>query len=300
MEIIEGEIQLSCDTALALGNFDGVHLGHRELIERCKLRAKERGLKLVVITFTSELTNLKIGSRNSCITSKRQKQEHLRDLGVDILYIIEFNELLRSMSYESFVEEILISKLKAKEVFVGFNFRFGCGALGRPEHLERYGDHFNTTVVDPITIGGEVISSSVIRECIRAGRVKSAIELLGRPYTLRGLVSRGKGRGSKLGFATANLDLETDYIPPKFGVYETITVYDGVRYRSITNLGKNPTFGDVLFSVETHIIDFEGDIYGEEIEVEFLDHIRDEVKFSSVEELVAQVKRDIDSVKSKD
>lgn len=302
MRIIEDGKRTERSTAVALGNFDGIHLGHIELLKACRNAAESRGLEFAILTFDKKLTELKQGGNLSCLTSRTQKEAVFKELGVELLYIVEFDEKLKSMEPELFMEKILREKLNASEVFVGFNFRFGRNASGDSKLLlekgERYG--FKTNIVAPVQKGGEVISSSAIREYIRSGDIEKANSLLGRPYEIRGKVVRGKGRGKVMGFATANLKPEIEYLPPKYGVYKTETKWRGKTYSSLTNVGRNPTFGDISFSIETHILGFEEDIYEEVIEVSFVKFIREEVKFSTVENLISQVKSDIAEVERQD
>lgn len=302
MMIIEDNRKIEYGTAVALGNFDGIHCGHIELIKSCRAVAKAKGLKLTILTFDRKLTELKLGREKACLTSRTQKEKVFRDLGVDILYVLEFDEKIKNMTPEIFIEKVLKGKLNASEVFIGFNFKFGHGASGNPELLESYGERFGftTTVVPPVKLDGELVSSSNIREHIKQGYIEKANRLLGRPYEIRGEVVRGKGRGKVMGFATANLRPEIDYLPPKSGVYKTVTRHNGVEYRSLTNVGRNPTFGDISFSIETHILNFDDDIYGETIEVEFIKYIREEVEFSTVENLIDQVKSDIAAAEMED
>lgn len=302
MRVIEDGKRTERSTAVALGNFDGIHLGHIELLKACRNVAETKGLEFAVLTFDKKLTELKQGGSLSCLTSRAQKEAVFKELGVELLYIAEFDEKLKSMEPELFMEKILKEKLNASEVFVGFNFRFGINASGDSALLIEKGDvyGFKTNIVEPVKRDGDIISSSAIREHIRSGNIEKANTLLGRPYEIRGKVVRGKGRGKVMGFATANLKPETDYLPPKYGVYKTETKCRGEIYSSLTNVGRNPTFGDISFSIETHILEFEDDIYEEDIIVRFMKFIREEVKFSTVENLISQVKSDIAEVERED
>lgn len=302
MRIIEDGKRTERGTAVALGNFDGIHLGHIELLKACRSAAKSKGLEFAILTFDKRLTELKQGGSRSCLTSRTQKEKVFKELGVELLYILDFDEKLKGMEPERFMDKILKEKLNASEVFVGFNFRFGKNAKGNPELLTEKGESygFRTNIVAPVRKDGEVISSSAIKDYIKSGNIEKANTLLGRPYEIRGKVVRGKGRGKVMGFATANLKPEVEYLPPKYGVYKTETKRRGETYSSLTNVGRNPTFGDISFSIETHILGFEEDIYDEVIEVSFVKFIREEVKFSTVENLISQVKSDIAEVERED
>lgn len=291
--------KLGKSTAVALGNFDGLHIGHKYLIEEMKKGAKKKNLTTCVFTFNNDtLVKFKTNKSNNILTSNHQKISLIKDMGVDILYILDFNESLMLMKPYEFIENILIEKLKAKLVVVGFDYRFGHKAQGDVELLKKAGKEygFEVYVIEPITSDSKVISSSYIRDLISKGQIHEANILLGRPFTICGTVIKGKGRGKALGFATANLELSTDYQIPKLGVYKTYTYVNGKKYLSVTNIGNNPTFGDTGFSLETHIIGFNADIYGKKVEILFENFIRDEIKFIDKKELIVQVMKDINIV----
>ncbi|SDY84690.1 riboflavin kinase / FMN adenylyltransferase [Proteiniborus ethanoligenes] len=284
------------NTAVALGNFDGLHLGHQYLIEEMKKSAREKNLTTSVFTFNNDtLVKFKTNKSNNILTSNDQKISLLEDMGVEILYIVDFTESLMHMTPYEFVKNIIVEELRAKLVVIGFDYRFGYKAQGDGEFLKKAGEEFGFEVhiIQPITKDNNIISSSYIRELINEGLIREANTLLGRPFTISGTVIKGKGRGKGLGFATANLKLSTDYQIPRLGVYKTHTHVNGKKYLSVTNVGNNPTFNDAGFSFETHIIDFNEDIYGKKIEVLFDDFIRDEIKFSNKDELINQVMDDI-------
>jgi len=287
-------------TAVALGNFDGIHLGHQFLIEKMIKKSNEKGLLKTVFTFNNNsLVEFKTNKKNNILISNEQKIMLFEDMGVELLYLVDFTDKLMRMSPYEFVENILVKKLNAKLVVIGFDFKFGYKAQGNGEFLKQVGKEFDfeVEIIEPVTKNNKIISSSYIRELISAGNIKEANILLGRPFTINGIVVRGKGRGKGLGFATANLKLDTNYQVPKFGVYKTYTFIDKKKYLSITNIGENPTFDDVGFSIETHIIDFDENIYGKKIEVQLIDFIRDETKFSNINELKEQVLNDIERIK---
>lgn len=289
------------ETTVALGNFDGIHLGHRELINKTINLARESKTTPSIFTFDCNFNEFKIGSKDTALMSKVQKEVLLEKLGIELLYIVNFCDFIKNMTPEEFVTEIILKRLNATKIIVGFNFKFGYKANGNVETLSELSRkyRFEVIVIPPIIKDDNLVSSTLIRQLIGHGNITHANKLLGRSYSMRGEVISGKGRGKNLGFATANLKCEVDYVSPKNGVYETIVNYKGNKYRSITNIGVNPTFSDVNFSIETHIIYFKEDIYGEYIEVEFIDFIRSEKKFDSVDELVRQVNLDIKEVMSR-
>lgn len=302
MEIINRKKSIELNTAVALGNFDGIHLGHKKLIDTMVSMAKKDSLVPSVFTFDYDFHSFKLGNTHTSIVSERQKEKFLEDLGVEILYIADFCEQMKTMEPEEFVRDIMINRLNAKLIVVGFNFKFGHKAKGDTVLLEELSEKydFKLNIISPVVKDSHLVSSTEIRELIRSGDIRSANIMLGRNYSMEGTVIRGKGRGHKLGFATANLKCDADYVIPKFGVYDSEVIYREKRYRGITNIGANPTFADIVFSIETHLIDFSKDIYGEQIEIELLRFIRPEKKFESVEKLVIQVKKDIEMVKSSD
>jgi riboflavin kinase/FMN adenylyltransferase len=185
-------------------------------------------------------------------------------------------------------------------VVIGFNYRFGYKASGDSIYLAQLGEKygFEVIVLGPVYENGIVVSSTIIRKLIKNARIKEATNLLGKPYTINGVVVDGKKRGTAMGFPTANLKLDSNYLIPKFGVYKTNTIFEGNKYLSITNVGKNPTFEGESISIETHILNFNESIYGRKISVEFIDFVRDEKRFTNKDALKDQVMKDIETVKS--
>lgn len=286
-------------TALALGNFDGLHLGHQKLIDLMINKSIDLDLVPSVVTFDCNFNKFKLGTKNNVIMSKEQKELYLKKLGVKVIHTINFDDTFMKMSPEDFIKEIIVKKLNAKLIVVGYNFRFGYMAKGNINTLKELSEKydFDLNVIPPVSINNTLISSTEIRNLIKQGKVLESRKMLGRNYVMKGAIVPGMGRGKKLGFATANLKLDTNYTIPKYGVYKTLTKIDGKEYLSITNVGQNPTFNDIDFSLETHIIDFNKDIYEDTIEIEFVDFIRAEIRFNSVKDLINQVKLDIEKVK---
>lgn len=280
---------------IALGSFDGVHLGHRRLIELLKKEAKTFGTGSMVYTFHTHPRKLLTPDKHIyLITDNEKRAEIIEALGVDMLYLEDFN-IIRDMSAEAFVRDILVGRFGVKSVVVGYNYRFGIKGEGNAEVLKQLGEKygFRVNVVGAVEVNGHVVSSSLIRHIIRSGDVEKVADYLGREFSVHGKVIYGKQNGEVMGIKTANIYVEKDITLPKKGVYFTTTLLHGKNYKSITNIGFNPTFSGESLSVETHIIDFSDNIYGEEIEIFFHQHRRDEIRFETMEELVLQIRSDI-------
>lgn len=296
MEVIRGFNNLAHfgqDSCVTMGVFDGVHLGHQKILRSLKKMAGNG--KTVLVTFDPhpvKFFNPK--GRFYELSTVERKVELVSPFGVDLFLVLPFGEEIASMESEDFVRDILVAKLMAKGVVVGYDFTFGRGRLGDTELLGRLGERFGFAieVVEPVTFMGSVVSSTKIRELVLSGKVREAALLLGRPYDICGKVIHGAGRGKKLGFPTANIDFRND-LTPLPGVYAVAVSIRGVRFRGMANVGFNPTFGEKTLRIEVFILDFSDDIYGEEISLYFIDRIRDERKFSSVDDLVAQMRRDV-------
>ncbi|MEA4846139.1 MAG: bifunctional riboflavin kinase/FAD synthetase [Clostridiaceae bacterium] len=297
MKIIEqyGEEIRSAPWCIALGSFDGVHLGHRKLIEFLKEESKLCGTRSLVYTFHTHPRKILIPNKHIyLITDNKKRSEIIEEMGVDTLYLENFNNI-KDMSAEDFVKNILVARFNVKSVVVGYNYRFGTGGEGNADVLKQLGEKygFRVIIVDAVEIDGHIVSSSLIRHIIRSGNVDKVSEYLGRDFSVHGEVIYGKQNGEIMGIKTANIDVKKDITLPKKGVYYTTTKVCGKFYKSISNIGFNPTFNGESLSVETHLIDFCDNIYGEEIEIFFHKHKRDEMKFDSMEELVKQINRDV-------
>lgn len=283
---------------VALGNFDGVHLGHRAVLGRALEEGKARGMRVVVATFDPHpRAVLRPGEAPPLLTPLPMRRRLLLDLGVDEVRVIRFDRRLSLKSPEEFVREVLVGELGASVVVVGENFRFGHRAAGDFGDLERLMRSFGGEAVGvPVRglDGGQEVSSTRIRRLVLEGRVEEALRLLGRPHAVCGRVVEGERRGRKIGFPTANLLPEEGVAVPGRGVYACVVRVGEERYAACTNVGVAPTFGGRSESlIEAHLLDFEGDLYGREIEVGFLRRIRGEKKFSGVEELQEQIRRDL-------
>lgn len=280
---------------VALGNFDGVHLGHQVIIKKAVNDAKYENLKSGVFTFSNHPRNLtKKENVVKNILYMEEKMSLIESLGVDYVFNIAFDEEIMNMSPVDFIENLLLKNMNAREVMCGFNYRFGYRAEGDINLLIREGmkKEFGVHVAEPFKIDGRVVSSSLIREEISKGNMQECEKLLGRKYTVKGEVVIGNKIGRTIGFPTCNINIDKDMVSPANGVYITRCQYDGVYYPSITNVGQKPTIGEYERNIETHIFKFDKQLYGNHIKVEFIDKLREEMKFNSLEELKEQIDRD--------
>src|SRR5580704_2815877 len=283
--------------AITIGNFDGVHKGHRQIMQRVRAIAREHGWKSAVLTFDPHPSKLVAPARAPrLLTTPEQRARVMLEQGIDEVLILPFTAEIAKLTPEEFVREILADKLNARAVLVGDNFRFGHRAAGDAETMEELGGKysFSTEIVGAISVRGRVISSSEIRRRIEAGNVALACRLLGRPYALQGRVVHGEGRGSKQTVPTLNLDTQAEVLP-KTGVYVTRTrESNGPRnWPSITNIGQRPTFNSQGITIETYLLSSLDGEPPQEISVEFLRWVREERKFENAEALKAQILRDV-------
>jgi len=286
--------------ALALGTFDGVHLGHRMVIASAVERAREGGLVSTVVTFDPHpVCVLRPDEPPRLLTTTGQKIDLISGLGVDEVVTIPFTTELSRQSAEDFSDEVLVGALGARSVSVGRNFRFGHGAAGDAELLASRPE-FETTVVELVQHGDQSISSSRIRNLLAEGEVADAAELLAAPYSLVGPVVEGDRRGHDLGVPTANVEPPAEVVVPAPGIYAGIAAADGISPTpAAISIGVRPTFDDGgELRVEAHLIGFDGDLYGRQVKLTFLERLRDEVRFDSAEELVEQMKRDVEQAKA--
>lgn len=284
----------------ALGQFDGLHLGHASVIASAVALAKRQGVPAAVITFHPHPKDVMgKGDYDGYLTPPRDKQEILAGMGVDILYIIEFNEQLSRVSPKDFVSAMLLP-LKPVTAVVGFDFRFGYRGEGDADMLRELGQGaMSVETVPPFLLEGEKVSSSGIRKSLQSGDLALANSWFGRCYHLRGIVGHGEKRGRTIGFPTANLQLEDCYVIPAKGVYAVRVFHKEEVLYGVMNVGVKPTFheGMVAPSFEVHLFDFAADIYGEELKVELEAFIRPERKFESIDALIAQIARDAGTAK---
>ena len=285
---------------VTIGNFDGVHLGHRFIFGRLVEEARHEGRPAVAISFDPHPKMVLHPERRPfyLITTPQEKIHLLADLGIDAFILIPFSLEYARTTAEEFVREILWERLRIRRILIGHDYTFGRGKEGNEVFLTEAGRRlgFEVEVMDAFCVGDIVISSTKIREALLAGEVRFAATLLGRPYNLAGRVISGNQRGVRLGFPTANIAPDKELVPAR-GVYAVRVLREGKRHEGVVNIGFNPTFADKKRSVEVHIFDFHEDIYGESIEILFIERIRDEVRFESPEKLIAQIDRDIDRVR---
>ena len=284
---------------LAVGNFDGVHLGHRRMIEQLVALARELGTLAWAVTFDPPpLALLAPGRMPPQLTTLPQKIERLKSIGVDEVIVCPTTRELLALSAEQFFEGILLQQLGCRGMVEGPNFRFGRGRGGDIALLQKLcAEHqLPLVIVEACELEGNMVSSSEVRSALLTGNVAQARRLLGRPYSISGVVAQGAQRGRQLGFPTANLDQIETLLPPE-GVYAGQATVDGVRYPVALNIGPNPTFEEHRLKVEAHLVGFSGDLYGRVVTVEFLEHLRGVVKFPGIEALRTQLQHDIAEAK---
>lgn len=282
--------------AFAIGFFDGVHLGHQQVIQQALDHAQEQGVKCVVMTFdTGPKVALGLTENEGYVTPLEAKLKLLEQMGVDGALVIKFDASFLCLSPDSFIQKYLL-ELNACFVSVGFDFRFGHRGEGDTTLLQTFSP-FETKVLAPILSDGAKISTTKIKQCLKAADLAEITQMLGRPFSVAGEVVSGKQLGRTIGFPTANLKLNPTQMLPARGVYATFSYVDEKRYASMTNIGFNPTANRVKqLAVETHLLDFEGDLYGKAVRIEFREKIRDEVQFDGLPALMAQLKKDRDRV----
>ncbi len=284
------------NSAIAIGNFDGFHLGHQRVIKKGKEIARKKNLKfglmvfqpLPVMFFNKKLKNYRIDSLQQKINSSKK-------LGIDFLIIKKFDKKFSNINAKDFIENILYRKLKTKLVFISKNFRFGKNRIGDIRLLKKNEELFNykTNTITPLNKKGIIISSTLIRKNIMRGKIDQASRMLGRFWTIEGIVSRGERRGRKIGFPTCNLDL-ANYIVPKLGVYSAKVIIDKkIKKKGIVNIGYRPTFGKKKLMLEAHIFTLKKNLYDKRIKVMLIKFIRKEKKFKNIVQLKKQIKIDI-------
>lgn len=283
-------------TYIALGSFDGLHIGHMALINKTLELSKSNNVKSMIYTFKNHpLSIVNKDKMPKLLMDNKTKLNSLEKLGVDIVNLVEFNYDYMKIYPEDFIFN-MIRCYNPKGFIVGFNYRFGYKNSGDIELFKKYSTkmNFDLHVVESVTYKNEVVSSSRIRTLIAEGNVSEANHMLLNPFAIRGLVVRGKQLGRTIGFPTANLKYDNNFIIPGRGVYFTIVNYKGISYKGITSVGFNPTVNLVEdnISIETYILDFDKNIYGEHIQLYFINRMRDEIKFNSLTELTNQLKKD--------
>jgi riboflavin kinase/FMN adenylyltransferase len=288
-------------TVVTIGNFDGVHLGHRSILARVIQRARELEAQAVAVTFDPHpLKVLRPQMDLALLTTSDQKLALLADSGLDAVVVLPFTRDLAGLPPRDFVRQYFCERLQVREVVVGHDYRFGRGREGDIDLLrEMGGQHgFTVQVVWAVEADGAVVSSSLIRALLRLGQVEAAARLLGRPYGVRGRVIRGKGRGGKvLGVPTANLSPANELLPA-CGIYAVRVRRGAETFPGVANIGTCPTFDNQELSLEVHLLEFNGgELYGENLEVQFVSRLREERRFASIEALAAQIRADIEQAR---
>lgn len=295
------ELNKNLNLSLALGFFDGVHLGHKKVIKTAVDFAKRNGIKSAVVTFKEHPSCFFRGICPKYILTREERLKHIEALGVDYVYLLDFNSKLCMLSAEDYLREVLVGNFSPKSISTGFNHYFGAKKSGNvtllAEKQVEYG--YQYFEIPPQKVFGKTISSTAIRELLSKGQIKNANEMLGYNFSITGEVVKGQQLGRTIGFRTANLIYPNELIDLPFGVYSTVVTIDGKKYQGVTNFGIRPTVSDShKCTLETHILDFEKDIYGKYITVEFIKMIRAEKKFKSLDELKNQIIADVLSVKN--
>ncbi len=283
-------------SALTLGVFDGMHRGHQALISRVQKRSRGDAHARILVTYHPH-PDLVLGKRDagrSELFTYNEKIALYQRFDLDAVIFLPFTRELAQMSALRYLKEILLEKLHAKHIIIGYDQRFGRGRKGDYAFLKKMSRRYDFRVeqIGAVKFRGEVVSTSKIRRRIEDGDVAGANRMLGHDFFISALVVRGKQRGTDLGFPTANLDVSPTKTVPGRGVYTAVTEWGGRRFKTMVNVGYNPTFGQEQLSIEAHLLDFDEDLYGQELRVFFRDRLRDEVKFDSVEELVEQLRLD--------
>jgi len=281
---------------LTIGNYDGIHIGHREIIKRVKDRANAiKGTSMLMTFEPHPMSVLRPNKFIGAITPVYMKKRLIEESGIDVMIIVPFNEEFRNISADTFVKEILVQKIGIKELIVGYDFKFGKDGFGNTMLLqylsENYGFSFH--VVEAITIKGEKIGSNRIRRMIQRGEMERVKNFLGRPFMIDGEVKKGVGRGKNMGFPTINISTTFSLLPKK-GVYVTETEVEKVRLPSVTNIGYKPTFNENRLSIETYILDFSEELYSRHVNIIFHERIRDEKKFRGIDALRKRIAMDVE------
>jgi len=282
---------------VGLGNFDGIHIGHRQIMDKVMKVAREKNLKSSVLLFKQHTNEIFKKRPSRYLTSLEDKIEILDQIGIEQVFIVDFTFEFAQLTNEEFILKFIGEDLNAKSIVVGRDYTFGKFAKGTVTELKEYDDKdlIDVNVVDPIFYNEDMASSTIIRTAIKEGNVDQVKDLLTHNYWVNGRVVDGEKRGGKiLGFPTANIDLNFNYLIPNDALYLTYIWIDGEKYPSLTSIGTNPTFTDSDdIKIETFIIDFDGNIYGKDVRLEFIKKTRDQIKFDSKEDLIDQMNYDL-------
>lgn len=300
MEVINGFKKLppiSNFSIITIGNFDGIHLGHQKILRFLAEKAKKHSLLSLILTFSPHPEKILGKKRTKMIQTLDQRVKELKKFDINACLIVPFDDKFSSLSSQDFIQKIVLNTLKAKMVIVGENFHFGKNRKGDISQLHRLAAQFNFQVfsIPSVAIEGKTVSSSLVRGFLREGKIEKVNTLLGRSYEIEGKVIRGKSRGKALGFPTANIETENEIIPP--GVFITTAWLKSKKFYSMTNVGIRPTFNQQEKNIESYIINFDKNLYGEKIRINFIKKIRDEIKFKTSEDLSRQIKKDLEITK---
>lgn len=303
MQIVENLLDHSPDpkaVVLTIGSFDGVHLGHRALLDRLVNKARQCSLPSAVMTLRPHPRQFfNPGNAPNILTNDHQKARLLEAVGVDTLFFLPFDASIASLDRAVFLKDIVVGRCRTRKLVVGHDFRFGKGAQGTFEYLAETAPGLGIEVsqIDPLFAGGQCVSSTIIRERVLQGEVESVEGLLGRRYAIEGEVLRGRGIGNQLGFPTANLAPHNSAIPAH-GVYAAEAFVDGQRWMAAVNIGIAPTIRQEEVTIEAHLLDFQGDLVGKVIDVVFHKHLRPEKKYASLDTLITAIAEDVAAVRS--
>ena len=276
-----------------IGNFDGVHIGHQSLINLAQKLLKSEGGNIVVITFKPHPREVILGKKIDLIIPYAEKRRLLNLYGVDIIDEIEFNDSMLKMPSLQFANDFIINKYEPSHIIIGENFRFGHEAAGNSKFLEEISNNrYKVHSLNIQKVGSSPVSSTYIKQLLIQGDVNKVKDFLGRNYSMNGIVVKGEQRGREIGFPTTNLETDWQFFP-KPGVYASYVEIDNKKHESITNIGFRPTFGNFNLQIESHIFNFNQQVYGKNITIEFLTRIRDEKKFETVEKLIENIKMDV-------
>lgn len=300
MDIIHENTVVPYDgTAVVLGDFDGLHAAHTAIIKNGTEYAKRYGLKSGVMLFEENTKSVLENINVELITENEEKIRLLEDMGLDFAYIVRFDREFMRKTPEEFIR-YLSDKLRAKAVFAGYDYKFGHMAAGNADTLSKLSKEYGmeAVILPEMKIGGKTVSSTYIRSLIKSGKMEEAAEFLGREFSICGKVEKGLQNGRKMGFPTANISYSPKIVLPCIGVYAGFTYVRGKKYRSVINVGNNPTFGAERITVESHILDFDCDIYGEYVRVSFAKRIRGDIKFKNMKELTEQIEKDVKASES--
>jgi riboflavin kinase/FMN adenylyltransferase len=301
MQVIKGLKHLPSfpkDCVVAIGNFDGVHLGHRKILQILIREARKHNLFSLLLTFSPHPEKILVGRKPKMLQTIDQRLKEIEKYGIQIAVVLPFNRRFADLSAEEFVRTIVLEKLKAKKIIVGENFRFGKNREGDVSKLIAFAAkfHFEIQSIPQVVKKDDVVSSSLIRELVQKGDIERTNTLTGRPYAIEGTVIKGKSRGKNLGFPTANIHSLNDLAPP--GVFISEVEISSKSWPSVTHVGSKPTFNEKDTHIESYIIGFRNNLYGQRIRISFLRKIRDEKKFRTPEDLSLQIRKDLASAKS--